>query len=276
MEEWPDTDEVLTRFRGWLDQTRTECASLDTDAPEDNPPDDTDVITVSGTLREGDMHTLTEIFRGRGEFPSITRIQIEGGDEAEAMRLGALYRSAHLSIIASEVCGNTCFLWLVGGASRIVSNPLRLGFGEDNPEAIRAYLADMDIGPETLERLAGAFSDETVSVSVEQFAELVGERPGSFDDWVVDQCGSMTSREQEYLQSIHAAGFIDVLRDMQSQDPAREDLAPIIAKYEALASASRGLKDDYKQTLTLNWLAIQSCRSELVKSDQQRIMASLF
>ena len=233
-------------------------------------------ITVSGTLREGDMHTLTEIFRGRGEFPSITRIQIEGGDEAEAMRLGALYRSAHLSIIASEVCGNTCFLWLVGGASRIVSNPLRLGFGEDDPEAIRAYLADMDIGPEALEKLAGAFSGETVSVSVEQFAELVGERPGSFDDWVVDQCGSMTIREQEYLQSIHAAGFIDVLRDMQSQDPAREDLAPIIAKYEALASASSGLKDDYKQTLTLNWLAIQACRSELVKSDQQRIMASLF
>lgn len=232
-------------------------------------------ITVSGTLREGDMHTLTEIFRGKGEFPGITRVEIEGGDEAEAMRLGALYRSAHLSVIASETCGNTCFLWLVGGASRIVSDPLRLGFGEEGAEGIRAYLTDMDIGPEALEKLAGTFSNRTVSLSVEEFATLVGERPGSFDDWVVDQCGAMTSREQEYLQSIHAAGFIDVLRDMESQNPAREDLAPIIAKYEALASASRGLKDDYKQTLTLNWLAIQACRSELVRSDQQRVMASL-
>ena len=29
MDNWPDHDEILTQFRDWLDQTRSECETLD-------------------------------------------------------------------------------------------------------------------------------------------------------------------------------------------------------------------------------------------------------
>jgi molecular chaperone GrpE len=38
MNTWPDHEEVLSRFRDWLDRTRAECASLDEHATGDEPP----------------------------------------------------------------------------------------------------------------------------------------------------------------------------------------------------------------------------------------------
>ena len=84
MDNWPDHQEVLTRFGDWLDQTRSECASLDTDAPENDPPHEPvgmyKLVEQFTALRH-DVKLLTRAARGTEERNEATLLSLQAAIE---------------------------------------------------------------------------------------------------------------------------------------------------------------------------------------------------
>ena len=86
---------------------------------------------------------------------------------------------------------------------------------------------------------------------------------------------SEASRERIDHRRIQSAAFLKVLRQMQEENPQRKDLAPVIAKYEAIETEVSHFSTDYRAALLSKWLDIQQCQRALVKTDQQRLIAGL-
>ncbi len=233
-------------------------------------------LEISGSIKPGDFETLTGIFKGEGAFPASTRISSVGGNLGEAMRLGKLYRDAHLSAIAVDNCDSACFLWLLGAVSRTiatsVSPDLRL---PDMTAEIMEYLANMDVPPDVALDLVASDSAQAVPFNGDRFENEIGERPGSYSDWLVQNCGEASEQEHIDHRRIQSAAFLKVLRQMQAENPERKDLAPVIAKYEAIEIQVNHISADYRASLLNKWLDIQQCQRALVKTDQQRLITGL-
>jgi hypothetical protein len=192
------------------------------------------------------------------------------------MRLGELYRDAHLSAIAVDNCDSACFLWLLGAVSRTIATKVspELRLPELSAE-IMAYLANMDVPPEVALNLVATESGQAVPFNGDRFESEIGERPGSYSVWLVQNCGEASKQERIDHRRIQSAAFLKVLRQMQEENPQREDLAPVIAKYEAMETEVSHFSTDYRAALLTKWLDIQQCRRDLVKTDQQRLIAGL-
>ena len=230
-------------------------------------------LAISGPIRSGDVDQLTEIFAENDALPSITRIKTRGGDIDEAMRLGDIYRATKLSVIASEACDTPCFLWLLGGVSRLVVGDLQLTFPDAEIARLRDYFDRMDLPNSALESLLNTGRSGRVTPAA--FDAIVGERPASFESWLAEQCGEQEAEEKRDLQRIQAASFLTVLRRMQSEDPAREDLEGIIAKYEKLALEAGKFTTHYKQTLMEEWFQIRRCRKLTLSTAQREALETL-
>jgi len=84
MDNWPDHEEMLTRFRGWLDQTRSECETLDEPVPEDELPSDPvglyQLVEQFTALRH-DVKLLTKAARGTEERNEATLLSLQAAIE---------------------------------------------------------------------------------------------------------------------------------------------------------------------------------------------------
>jgi molecular chaperone GrpE len=84
MDNRPDQEEVLTRFRDWLDQTRSECASLDEHpAGEEEPGEPVglyQLVEQLAALRQ-DVKLLTRAARGTEERNEATLLSLQAAIE---------------------------------------------------------------------------------------------------------------------------------------------------------------------------------------------------
>jgi hypothetical protein len=233
-------------------------------------------LEISGTIKRGDLETLSGIFKGEGSFPVSTRISSQGGDLGEAMLLGALYRKAHLSAIAADNCDSACFLWLLGAVSRTITTEVtpNLQFPQMTSE-IREYLISMDISTAIAQDLADMDNTQAVAFNRDRFEYEIGERPESYDGWLLQHCGEATKQERMDHRRIQSTAFLKVLRKMQADNPDRKDIAPVIAKYQKMEMEVNQFPADYQASLLNKWLVIRQCQRDLVKSDQRRVIAGL-
>lgn len=230
-------------------------------------------LAVSGSIAPGDGNRLLKIFADEDALPSITRINTRGGDIDEAIRLGELYRAAKLSVIASEACDAPCFVWLLGGVSRLVVGDLQLDFAGAEITRLRDYFERMDLSESAAESLLNR--DRVDQVSAAEFEAIVGERPRSFENWLAEACGKQDPDERRDLQRIQAASFLTVLRRMQSEDPSREDLQEIIVKYEKLALDAGKFTAQYRQALMEEWFEIRRCQKLTLTAAQREALEAL-
>lgn len=233
-------------------------------------------LDISGEIRAGDAERLTQIFMGKKRFPSTTRVGTTGGSLKEAMRIGELFRLAHLSVLASDSCDLPCFTALVGGISRAISTDLVLVTPADHRQELADYYGQMGLPPSLVTSLV--FDDQPVALSLGSFDELVGESPVVFEQSLAEQCGLQTEEENFDFRSLQAARFVESLRSMQARTGREEEMAPLIAKYEALAEHAEDFSDEYRQRLYIQWREISDCRKHVLKQAQknafQQVVAS--
>jgi len=233
-------------------------------------------ISVEGRVRQGDLDTWTRIVKGKGEFPYSTYLGAVSGDAAELIRFGEMYRAAHLSITAVQDCNTECFIWLVGGVSRTVTTGISVTFAAIEPiEPVKHYLLAMDVSEPVVENLMESTAEQPVEITQEEFNRDIGERPDGFAQWLLENCGEMSQQEQEDHKRVQSSSFLEILRIMQSQDPERTDLTPIIAKYEQLSVEADRFSEKYKQELINKWLAIRQCKADQVAVDQAKLLPAL-
>ncbi len=192
------------------------------------------------------------------------------------MRMGELYREAHLSAIAVEQCDSACFLWLLGAASRTVATEVSAGLEvADRKDEYRKYLVRMDVPQNMLPTMLEGAGTENQRYDSDRFSREIGERPQSYGKWLIQQCGALSEQERLDHRRIQSAGFVGVLHQMQAENPDRKDLAPIIEKYEGFALEANRFTDEYQQSLLQNWLDIRQCQREAVRLDQARVISAL-
>jgi len=84
MDNWPDHEEVLTRFRDWLDQTRSECETLDEHAADGELPGEPvglyQLVEQLTALRH-DVRLLTKAARGTEERNEATLVSMQAAIE---------------------------------------------------------------------------------------------------------------------------------------------------------------------------------------------------
>jgi len=233
-------------------------------------------ISVEGRIRQGDLDTWIRIVKGKGEFPYSTYLGAVSGDSAELMRFGEMYRAAHLSVTAVRDCNTECFIWLVGGVSRTVTTGISVNFSQIEPiKPLNNYLLAMDVSEPVLQSLMESTAEKPVEITQEEFNRDIGERPDGFAQWLFEKCGEMSQQEQEDHKRVQSSSFLEILNFMQSQDPERSDLTPIITKYQQLSVEADRFSEKYKQELINKWLAIRQCRADQVAVDQARLLPAL-
>ena len=233
-------------------------------------------LEISGAIHKGDLNTLTEIIKGKNSFPTITRISGAGGDPLEAMKIGNLYRQAHLSAIAADQCESACFLWLMGAVSRSSTTDfvLKLSAPELRDDA-RRYLEAMGAPAELAEDITTTVSPANYELSAQQFEEMVGERPLSFREWQREQCGEATEIEKADYRRLQASGFLRVLETMREVDPSRVELTPIIERYRQMNAQAAVFPEEYKILLLDKFEEIRVCRRERLLQWQRDALAQL-
>ncbi len=84
MDGWPDQEEILARFRDWLDQTRDECDSLDehsADEPWLGEPVGLYQLVEQLTALRHDVKLLAKAARGMDEGTEATRLSLQAAIE---------------------------------------------------------------------------------------------------------------------------------------------------------------------------------------------------
>lgn len=84
MDNWPDHDEILMRFRGWLDQTRSECETLDEHPADDellNDPVGLYQLVEQFTALRHDMKLLAKATRSTEERNEATLVSMQAAIE---------------------------------------------------------------------------------------------------------------------------------------------------------------------------------------------------
>ncbi len=228
-------------------------------------------LKVTGEIRPGDVERLVLIFDGKKRFPLTTRIDVNGGDLEEAMQLGALLRQAHLSVMADDNCRIACFVVLVGGVSRAISSELILDPPPGYTEKLAKYLGGMGVANVLVSDIVS--SDAPVTVSLQRFDQEVGESPAVLKDAIVARCGQFSSAELADFRSLEAYRFVESLKLLEARSGRSEELAPIIAKYEALAEEAGNLGFEYRQRLTVQWEDISECRKQVLHDAQDAAMS---
>ena len=84
MDNWPDHEQILTRFEDWLRQTRSECDSLDERAADEEGPDEPvglyQLVEQFTALRHN-MKLLTKAVRGTEERNEATLLSLQAAIE---------------------------------------------------------------------------------------------------------------------------------------------------------------------------------------------------
>ncbi len=224
-------------------------------------------LEITGKIRPGDADRLVQIFLGKKRFPSMTRVGTSGGSLPEAMRIGELFRFGHLSVMASESCDLACFTAFVGGISRAISTDLMLATATEHHDELISYYGEMGLPEDLVTKLVS--EDQPVALSLGSFDELVGESPVVFEEALAEQCGVQTDTEKYDFRSLQASRFVESLKSMQARTGREEELAPLIAKYEAVSRHASKFSDEYRQNLYLQWRGISDCRKRVLKQAQQ-------
>ena len=83
MDNWPDHEQILTRFRNWLDQTRSECDSLDEYAPKEEADEPVGLyqLVEQFTALRHDIKLLTKATRGTEERNEATLLSLQAAIE---------------------------------------------------------------------------------------------------------------------------------------------------------------------------------------------------
>jgi hypothetical protein len=233
-------------------------------------------LEVSGTIHKGDLDTLTEIIKGKNSFPTITRLSGAGGDPVEAMKIGQLYRQAHLSAIAADQCESACFLWLMGAVSRSSTTDFVLNLpAPELRDETRQYLEAMGAPALLADDITSTIAPASYELSAKRFDEWVGERPLSFHEWQLEQCGEATDIEKMDYRRMQAAGFLRVLETMREVDPGRVELTPIIERYREMNAQAAVFPQEYKILLLDKFEEIRVCRRERLLQWQREALAQL-
>ncbi len=230
-------------------------------------------LKIAGEIRPGDVERLVLIFDGKQRFPLTTRIDVTGGNLEEAMHLGALLRQAHLSVMADDGCGLACFVVLVGGVSRAISSELILNPPTGQLDELSTYLETMGVAGGLVSEIVTG--DRTVLVPLQRFDQEVGESPAVLKDAMVARCGQFSSEELADFRSVEAHRFVESLKLLEARSGRSEELAPIIAKYEALAEEAGNLGFEYRQRLMVQWQGISECRKQVLHDAQDAAMSQL-
>ncbi|MHB8899009.1 MAG: nucleotide exchange factor GrpE [Thermoguttaceae bacterium] len=84
MDRWPDQEEILARFRGWLDRTRAECDGLEETPGDEGGEGDSvglyELVEQLTALRH-DVKLLTKAARGMDEGTEATRLSLQAAIE---------------------------------------------------------------------------------------------------------------------------------------------------------------------------------------------------
>jgi molecular chaperone GrpE len=84
MDRWPDDEEILARFRDWLEQARSECTSLDEEAGEEElagEPVGLYQLVEQLTALRHDVKLLTKSARGAEERQEATLLSLQAAIE---------------------------------------------------------------------------------------------------------------------------------------------------------------------------------------------------
>ncbi len=223
-------------------------------------------LDLTGEIRPGDAERLALVFGGKKRFPVTIRIDTAGGSLEEAMKLGNLLRQAHLSVIAADSCDLQCFVVLVGGVSRAITSDLSLSPPVESVDQLPGYLKEMGVPDNLVTELAQA--GDNVTISLTRFAEEIGESPEILEEVILGRCGQFTPEELEDFRSLQAYRFLESLKLLEARTGRKEELSPVIAKYEVMAEGAAELGFEYQQQLLVQWQEISDCRKQVLNDAQ--------
>lgn len=233
-------------------------------------------LEIDGEIRSGDTGRLALIFSGKKSFPVTTRIETAGGSIDEAIQLGQLFRRGHLSVISTSNCDTPCFLALVGGISRTLSEDLVLIAPDKALDEISVYLTTMGVSASLVEEFSNAGA--TISISVSRFNKDVGERPAELDAAFVSHCGQQSEKERDDFRALQAYRFLESLQLLLAETGRVDELLPMIEKYKDQARDAESLSIEYRQLLLDQWQQNMDCRKRMLEDAQkvaiQQLMAN--
>ena len=164
----------------------------------------------------------------------------------------------------------------MAGVSRNAATRFSLDLDEkDLRKEVRDYLAEMEVSRKLAKELPRNRRGKEDTLSADDFAELVSERPSSHTDWLNEHCGSISEQEREDYRRLQAASFLASLEAMQAQQPQRKDLASLIEKYQAAAGDVSELSSAYRAQLQIQWDNMRACTREALADSQQAVIKTL-
>jgi len=245
------------------------------------------MLEVSGEIEEGDYDRIVELINLMG-FPQLTRINSPGGDVREAMKLGEFYRNSLMTIMAGEQCNSSCFVWLVGATSSTANSGVglhrpyfdRSWFSNLSPseattaydqitEELTLYLNRMNVPIDIVNRMMSTPSNEVVFLTANEYENKLGSPP-VFTEWIIANCGALSSNEQNDYEVISSIRTIvaGIEGGYLSASDERDRLNSLYIRRDSISAG-------YQQYLVDETVRIRSCRLDLVKEEQNSILGKL-
>jgi len=151
-----------------------------------------------------------------------------------------------------------------------------LNLGEANNEykkldaLVISYLKEMGVPTAISEKIMSTPSNRAVFMTTDEYIELAGSRPPAFDEWLIAQCGSMST--QEILDLSHA-GTYEALKPAGTQ--RRGFTMTGNNKYREAARKAAMLSAGYRDYLVKRLHEIDKCEKMAIKTEQAKYATEL-
>jgi len=186
---------------------------------EDNPNWRTNPhLFISGKIQLGDyeraINAVKEVYTQGDIGRLFVYLDSPGGDVLEAMRIGRLVRKLKLTtLVGRGQCSSACVFILVSGAQRVggsigihrphfnteyfsgLSAEEAKNKYEEMSAAAKAYLMEMGVASEFIERMFRTASNEIDKLTSEEEQKWIEGSSAALDEWLIAKCGSYTKDE---------------------------------------------------------------------------------
>lgn len=233
---------------------------------------------VRGEIREGDFRTFLNVVADHG-LPEQVTLESPGGNVAEAMKFGELFRAAHVSVVVESRCASACFLMAVGGTQRLFFEPVGLHrprvsgshFGDlsqgqarelyaELTDAISDYLRRMDVPQRAIDRMMRTPSHEIEWVEPGHLA--LSTDAHSVSEWLTSRCGALSFEQQQHYGLILAAKLAESMGDAIGLDPR---------EVERLEQKVADMPADYVAALE----EVSECRQATIDRQREGILEAV-
>ena len=248
-----------------------------------------EAVLLIGQIVAGDYDKIIEYLSSNRQFPIQFTLVSEGGNVAEAMRIGRLFRDAKI-VVEPISCNSACFLLWAGspvrqGALDIPQFELHRPFfdpgtyqgvpldqavalHEAAEEDFSAYLLDMGVPSYFIDRILTYRSSDSYEISGNELAGIVGRRARAVEEILMARCGELTDAEAADLRRVRSYQSAQEALDTfpSSGDPV--DRSIYENRYRANQPFVSSLSQGYIEYLQSKNREVLDCEGQILFEEQ--------